>query len=338
MRVRSQATLIYNVTGQELEMLPPYAELITSGAPTAAASYDVFGGTQSNDQTPRLTGTATLDSVSLTLSAASGYSQSATNRAKLNLNSTTGLVVGREYVLANALGQREIVAIREIGTGYALSEQDLAYDYAIGDTLMGIRQSFVIGASFIQDVSNINIFGVTARLRPAGHNIRSEAEMAPPYRVRWTYAVGGLTRILWTYFDVARQQAKSGLSIHDLRQHFPDIGNEEWQGQRGTGFVPQIEAGWDKLMFDVRASGYDVDAIREGPMLTQLHLRATLAVIAEAGITPPGRDPNQWAMEKRMDYQRMFERAIGAALNVWIDQGTDGSITPQPVRRLRLRR
>lgn len=338
MRVQSHVTLTYNVTGQEISFLPPYSELILSGAPTAAATYDVFGGTQSNDQTPKLTGTATLDSVNLTVSAASGYSQSAANRAKINLSSTTGLVVGREYLLSNAAGQREVIAIRELGTGYAIAEQDLSFDYALADTLKGIRQSFVVAPSFVQDVSNINIFGVTARLRPAGHNIRSEAEQAPPYRVRWSYTSNSLPRITWTYFDLARQAAKSKLSIQDLRQHFPDISNEEWRGQRGSGFLPQIEAGWDKLLFDVRASGYDADGLREGPMLDQLHLRATLAVIAEAGITPPGRDPNQWAMEKRMDYSRMFERAIGSALNMWIDQGTDGSVTPAPVRKLRLRR
>lgn len=329
--MRSHSTLIYNLTGQQFEMQPPYSELILTGVPTAAASYAVYGGTQSNDGTPKFTGNATLDSVSTTVASASGYSQ--TNRSRLNLTSTANVAVGRTYAVATANGQREVVVVKAIGSGYVDLENDLAFDYAAADTFKGITHTATVDAAFIQDVSNINVFGVVSRFQTD-----LDAEAAPPYRVKWTYTNGGLSRIVWTYFDVARQAAKSNTSLHDLRKHFPDLTNEEWLGQRGKGFIAQLDAGWERLLFDIRAAGYDVDAIREGPMLDELHLRSTLMVIAEAGLSPSNRAPDQWAMEKRMDYRAMFSQAIGAGLKVWIDQGSDGSVTPNPRKQLRLRR
>ena len=63
----NHVALTYDVTGQVVSFWPPQAEVIAAGAPTAAATYSVWGGTQANDETAKFTGSATLDSVATTV-------------------------------------------------------------------------------------------------------------------------------------------------------------------------------------------------------------------------------------------------------------------------------
>src|SRR5687768_5184822 len=124
----NHVALTYNVTGQVVSFFPPIAELLANGAPTSAATYKVYGGTQGNDETPKFTGTASLDAVATTVDAASGYST--TNRQKVNLTATTSITVGYRYLLENANGQRETVVVTYIASAdYVLVEEPLCYDY-----------------------------------------------------------------------------------------------------------------------------------------------------------------------------------------------------------------
>src|SRR3990172_6053924 len=105
MRRYNHAPLIYNRTGQVLSFYPPDAEVIAEGA-------------------------ATLDAVSTTVDAVSGYAQS--NRSRLHVAATTSAVVGERYLLSNTNGQREIVQVKAIDSGNYLDlEEDLSFDYPI---------------------------------------------------------------------------------------------------------------------------------------------------------------------------------------------------------------
>ena len=336
----THSSVIYNLTGQLLEFVPPFAEVIIDGAPSASAAVVVLGGTKSNDDTAEFTATATMDSVSTTVSAGAGYN--ATSRRVLSLASTASIVVGRQYCVAGASsGQREIVVPASIGTASITLEDDLSYVYASSDTLKGLRQTITVDATFIADSSKINMYGSSygsSARSPRRRRSSGTDTLAPPYRVRWSYTTGSTSRQSWTYFDVVRQQAKHHLSIHDLREVFPDVTAEEWRGQRGQGFLRQLDAAWDRFQFDVRCSGYDVDMIREGPMVDQLVRKAWLMIIAEAGVCPGNRDLSEFVAEKQKDYVMSYRRAIEGALNVWVDTGSSGGITPAPARKLTLRR
>lgn len=330
----THVALTFNRTGQVLEFYPPTAEIYQDGSPTSAATYTAFAGTESNDGTSQFSGTATLDTVSTTVNAASGFSQ--TNRKRINLTSTTGVAVGRRYLIQNATAQREIVVVAAISATYVDVEYDLSYSYTTADTFKGLRHSFTIDATFIATESKINVYGGISDLSLGGGDTRTTA---PPYRLRWQYATaGGVVRDSWTTFDVARQKYKQQLSIHDIRPLLPDVVWNEWTQQRGQGFEPQIEEAQRMLEFDIRAAGYDPDAIRDQWITNELIKYAFMVIIARAGISVPGRDIELFKADAERNYERMFQKAIGATLKSWIDTGSEGGIADGPAQQLWLGR
>lgn len=335
MSQRSRKGLIYNLTGQTLEFYPPENEVRQLGSPSAAATYSAWRAESSNDASAVFDGTATLDSVSTVVSSTTaGYS--ATNRRLITLSSTTGVVPRRSYVIANVSGQREIVTPYEVGASVIYVENDLAYDYPTSSTFNGLEHSFTVDATFIATAGNINIYGNQPTSFQAHRAVRSD--VAPPYRVRWVYATGGVTQQAWTYFDVVRQQLKHGVSANDLRELFPDITDHDFLQHRGQMCQQWIGAAYDLVLWYVRMSGYDEDRIREGPVLDELVRRAAIMTASSAGVVPGERDRETYVREAREQFYAMKGDAFGASLHMWIDAGSTGAIDPDPPRRMRWRR
>jgi hypothetical protein len=323
--------LTFGQTGQVLEFYPPQGEVVSEGAPTSAATYFIWPGTASLDDTAELSGNATLDSVSTTVSTASGYSQS--NRRRIYLNSTSSIVVGRRYLLANAEGQREVVIPRLVSTLYIDVEESLAFDYAITtSTFKGLRQYFTIDATFIADEGNINIWGSSPLLTDAGDT----SNQAPPWRVRWGYTTGSIARYSWTSFDVARAAAKSLLSIEELRQIIPDIHLAEQADQRGSDFAPQLKAAERDLQLDARMAGYDPDSIQD-PQAYQRLLLQKWAVTVVKGFLFTRPQLNPFADSLQNDYTNLLNSLLKVALKTWLSTDSTGAVTPEPRRQLWLK-
>lgn len=328
---RTSSTLVYNLTGQLVEFYPPASEVILQGFPTAAAAYTVFDGTQSNDDAAEFSGTATLDTVNTTVSSSSGVSQ--TNRRTINLTATTGIVVDRRYVVQNSNGQREIVVPSLVTASTIEVDYDLSFDYESADVFRGIRHTFTVDATFIQDASKINVYGLSVLSR--GHRASSSDTLSPPYRVQWVYSTDE-TKHAWTYFDVARQQAKHSVTIRDFLGIIPDAPYHEPQGQKGQQLQKQIDAGWRRVQEDVRLDGKDVDAIREGPLLDDLVFKASVWMAAKANIKPDGWEVTEWEDTAMKDYKQTYNRALNGN-QLWIDTGTAGGIASEPAGNLWLR-
>jgi hypothetical protein len=323
----NHVALTYGVTGAVVQFFPPQAELLANGAPASAATYSVYGGTQSNDDTAKFSGTATLDAVSTTVDAASGYTQ--TNRQKVNLTATTSIVVGYRYLVTNANGQREIVVPTHIvSDDYILVEEPLCYDYASGATFKGLRHYFTIDATFIADASNINAPGLVDLFNRLG----DQGEF-PPFRVRWSYTTGSIAQLTWTTFDVVRQAAKTTLSIHDLRALFPDVIFQEHIAERGQKFTSQLVAAERDCAIDARSSGYDPDQIRDAEIWNRIVLQKWAVLIGE-GMLFGGADIAAWLTMQREKYTQLFEKTIGTTLRAWIDTSSTGGISTDPPRQM----
>ncbi len=158
------------------------------GRPSSVTSLVVREDAQSDDSTAETAfGSPTIESVTTTFDVASGYGQQYPNRAYLA--STTGLVIGREYVATNALGQVERPIIEGISSGdYVIVQNDLTNSFASADTFTSPRISATVDATWIADDSNIS-----DPLCPS-----------PKWRGVWTYVVGGVTYVTVTLFDVVR--------------------------------------------------------------------------------------------------------------------------------------
>jgi hypothetical protein len=310
--VDTRASIVYGVTGQTLDVYPP------EGVPGAAASYSVFRAGQSNDDTAEFSGTATADSVSTTVDASSGYSQ--TNRRKLFRTATTNIAIGRKYIVTNALGQKEIVTPVKIASGdYIENDIDLAYDYSSGATFVGYRQYFTVDATFVATESKIT------------------SDPSNSYRVLWSYSIGGVPHRRWTYFDLVRQAKLHNVTADDLMELWPDMASDEWIEQRGEQFARQIDAAFERVTFDAKMAGVELYKLRDGQYLDELVRQCALMLIAETGLAPGGRDQEVYAIERRKRYEADFNNAI-TFLKLPVDQGSEGGTTGEPIRQLFFRR
>lgn len=321
----------FGVTTTVVSFYPPDAELIREGACTAAATYKVYRGTKSDDEDPEFSGTATLDGVSTTVDAASGYAQ--TNRQKLNVAATTSMAVGERYLISAAKGHREIGTVTSITSAdYVELEEPLAYDYAASDTVKGIRHYFTIDATFIADESNITVYGSNALF----DRVADTNTIAPPFRVRWSYTTGSVAQITWTTLAVVRAPAKTRITGNDLRGLLPDAMLEEWLLQRGQDFAPQVLAAERDVRIDARANGYDPDSVRDPEIWDRIVLQKLVLLIAEAKLAG-GADVGPWLEVAHTKYVQYLEKTLGTTLRAWVDTSTTGGITPEPARQLWLR-
>ncbi len=304
------AEIVYGLTGQTVEMYPPEAlEGVSS-----SMSASVFRGDRSNDDTAEFSPTVTQDSVATTLSAAAGYSQATRNT--ISLASTTGVVAGRQYRLANLVGQREIVTLSNTTT----LQEDLAYDYPISSTFKGIRMVFTVDPTWVATEEKI-----------------STAE-DPHYRVLWTYTVNSIVRKHYTYLRLVRQLSKHGVTITDLLKWWPDLQNHETRERKGQQFSYAIDAAWDRVRLDLISCDVSPDRVREQEILSELVISKTLHVLSRVGITPGQRDRESWVRECESDYSNLLAAFIKGPLRMYIDQGQEGNAEITPVRPLAFQR
>lgn len=342
MRRYNHTPLIYNRTGQVVSFYPPDAELVAEGAPTSAATYSVWAGAQSNDDTAKFTGTSTLDGVSTTVDVASGYAQ--TNRSKLYVAATSSgspvwsIGVGERYLVSNTNGQREIIQVRAITADDSVDlEEDMSFNYPItSSTLKGIRHYFTIDATFIQTVANINVYGATTLATTLGGVIGSSSTQAPPYRVRWIYTTGSITRESWTSFDVVRKPAKANLSITDLRSVAPDVAYLEPLTQRGQDWAPQLLRAEMDVGLDLRANGCDAEQVTDPEFYDRLVLWRWIVNIGQALWMGSGEQPD-WYEHFRTEYTQLREKYTASGNKAWRDVGTTGGTSLAPPSNLWLR-
>lgn len=298
--------IVFDLTGQTVEIYPPE---VLEGVPGAAATYRVWDGAASMDDDTVMSGTATMDTTDLDLDAASGVGQA--DRRKINLASTTGLAVGRYYLLDEGNGQREVVRLVRIVTDdYALAEHDLMHAYTTAANLKGYRQVFTVDATWVADDANLNDPGY-------------------PYRIEWAYTINSIARRQWTYADLVRKAKGHRLTEADLLRRHPDLKYQEPRSERGGGWSDYIHAGWEMVQHDLELAGVDPNEVADGKNLDELVRLATLLVIAEDGITPPGRDGETVVRERFTRYRRDLERSI-TGRKLKMSQDKSGGLTADP--------
>lgn len=115
-------------------------------------------------------GSATLGSVNTALSAAAG--PSAADPKRIPITSSTGVVAGRHYLVADSDGLRELVLVLRVDTGVVFAAHELQHDYDTGASLQDVE----IGATF-----------PSAEAADEGSGLRNGAG---PYQVTWNYTIG----------------------------------------------------------------------------------------------------------------------------------------------------
>lgn len=296
-------TIIYNVTGQVLELYPPEWAL---GIPSSA-TYSVWAANVGDDDTAEFSGSATIDSVSTTVDAASGASQS--DPRKINLTSTSGITVGRWYLLTNAAGQTEMVRADEVVTNdYIRASAPLSYDYAASDTFKGLRIYFTVDPTFVATETKL-------------------ANSYNPYRVRWSYTEGGISRRHATYFDLVRYQKEHNVTPDDLAEIQGDIELED----KISRIILYIDAAWERVQKDLTFRNIKAHQIRDAQLRDEIVRCCALLVAAEDGVIPGGRDNETVVLERRQRYMNDLESFVRV---VQLDQGLEGNRSGSPIRQV----
>lgn len=156
---------------------------------------------------------------------------------------------------------------------------------------------------------------------------------APPYRIKWVYATGSITRESWTTFDVVRKPAKANLSSVDLRSVAPDLLYLQPISQLGQDWAPQLVRAEMDFALDVRANGGDVDAIVDPEfydrcVLWRWQLNCLMALWMGSGVKHDAYDT------VRTEYINLREKYVGAGNKAHIDAGAEGAIAVNAPGRL----
>jgi hypothetical protein len=319
--VDRRAQIPFDATSQTLELYAPEAYL---GIPSSA-TFSIWSGTSSNDSTAELTGSATVDSIDLSLNAVAGYNQ--TNRRSLTLSATTGLVAGRVYRLVEYVSRAssieahcELVTIKRVVSSTVVElEHDLGYSYTVGASnaarVMGIRMTSALTDAFCADDSNLN-------------------DLATPWRVLWTYTVGGTVRRHWTYFDLARNPSQHSVVAEDLYAQWPELRYREDPDRAGEQYRALIDEAYERVRDDLEMSGVPPQQVVEGQ--DRLVVLCVFSMLADVGNHPSERDAGEWARERAAIYKRYLDKAIGSG-RLKQSQGSDGAITSPASRPMAFR-
>jgi hypothetical protein len=305
---RKTADVIYNVSGQTVEYRVP------QGRPTSA-TFRVLNDYAGDDETAEFSGTATVESVTQTLSSASGPSQTDPNR--INVTST-GVSVDRKYLISEG-SRKEWISPVEVGTGYVRAREPLQNNYTTAGTFVGTTITAAIDNTWVADEGNIS----------------AHEDPNPGYRVFWSIVVGGVTVDAYSYFDLIRAPVMHEVDIGDVNARAPGLHSSmptEYRVEQGR---PLIEAAWRMFKADCAAMSLDTDAIRDDEILDELVIKAALVVLAVGGWRPASfSSASEYLAVVRPEYDRLFEQHLKVSLPHKLAIGTTGGadvVSPRPM-------
>ena len=306
--MRRTTALVYGQTGQTL------AVRITQGRPTSATFAVYRSYYDETSATAEFSGTATVDSVTTTLSAAAGPSQA---DPRLLTLTTTGIAEGSRYQLAQE-SVSEWVDIVQVGTSTVRTRLPIQHDYAIGATFKGAYLTAAVDATWIAALANLSEL----------------VDTTPDYRVKWTVVVNGATIVYYSFFDVVRSVAGHQVEIADVNARAFGLADSMPVEYREEDGRPIIDAAWSAVRAHLIAAGISPDAWRDNEAIDELVILRSLRVLAEGGWHPPGLDlPNYLAMVTA-NYDRFFETHIVTLKHkttVELDATTPYSTTARPI-------
>jgi hypothetical protein len=286
--MRRTDDVFFNVTGQTVALM------VKDGRPTAA-TFKVQRNYALDDDVAEFAGTATVDTVNTTTTAAAGQGEADPRR--LDLASTTGIQVGRRYRLSG-LGLVEWVDVVEIGVGYVRVRHPLENSYAVASAFVSTYLTAPVDATFIADPNKLS----------------DTADTAPDYRVVWSIAVNATTVTAYSFFDVVRAPVSYGVELSDITDRAPGLHDSmplEYRAEQGR---PLLDAAWRALRADLVKIGVDVNTLRDAEAVDELMVRLALRLLAEGGWHPTQASWAEYVALVSANYDRFFEAHFAVAI------------------------
>ncbi len=296
--MRSTTNITYGITGQTLELRAP------EGRPSSG-SVKVFYDYSGDDETPLWTATATVDSVSTTLTATSGAGQN--DPSLLNV-SPTGIVTTRKYLLSEN-STSEVVSPVKISAASINSRHLLKNTYTTAATLVSTTMTATVDATFVATLSYISDL----------------KDPNPTYRARWAYVVAGISYVSNTFFDLVRERVGPQVDIDDLDARAPGIVDALATDDATEQGRPLIDAAWQAVQADLASIGIDADALRNDQIIDELTILRALSMQAMTGWSPSPRiDSGSYITLTTNAYDRFLEQHYKAVQASKLAVGASG--------------
>jgi hypothetical protein len=255
--------ILYNVTGQTLYWDPP--EGVPSSV-TSATCYLIGTGDDGTTESAT-TGSASIDSVSTTFDAASGYGQS--EPRQLNLASTSNIAKGAPYLAESATtGETEWHTVsRIVSNNYVYAVEPARLTYASSDTFKGTRISISVDSTWVADSSNIT----------------DDTSPNPGYRVRWVYVVDSVTYVHDGYFDLVRYPGTHSVTPQDMISVVPNWIDRLPTYHAEDGGQRLIDQAYENVKWDMHRAGHADEMIRHSGAIDRLVQLQAWAILERTG-------------------------------------------------------
>ena len=254
------------------------------GRPTAV-TFQVFRDTTDDNGPPEFSGTATIDTVNTTTSAASGAAS--VDRRAVTLASSAGVVEGRKYLL----GGREWIEPVRLGAPI-LTRHPITGVYATSSAFVSTYASALIDATWSALTNNLSDLG----------------NPWPDYRIRWSATINGATIVDYSYFDVVRVKADYGIDIDTVNLRIPGLRDSMPAAYSDDNGAMLLRSSWFSLQASLNAIGITADSVRDAQFLDEAMILKTMTVLAQGGWSPLG-----------VEWQAFYD-ATREAFNVFISQ------------------
>ena len=255
--MKTTESFTLGVTGQSSVMR------FLQGRPSAV-SFEVFRDYNDDDGVPEFTGTATIDTVNTTTTAAAG-SDTADART-LVVTSSTGIVEGRKYRLG---GREWIEPVRISGTTIT-TRQPITGVYSAGAVLESTYVSAPLDDAWIVDDDNLSDLG----------------NPWPDFRIKWTATIGATTAVDYSFFDLVRVNMQYGIDIEDVNLRVPGLRDSMPTAYRDDNGATLLRSAWFSLQASLNAIGLTADAVRDAQFIDEAMVLKTMHVLAQGGWHP----------------------------------------------------
>ena len=297
--------LYYNVTGQSIHFDCPEGR---PSSVTSVAVYDSDSGDSDTAETATTGSAAVETNPDTTLDGSAGFSEA--NPKLIPLTATTGVSVGRSYLLDDGFVMREWVTVESLSSGVSVSAvHPLLNDYVSGVAFLSTRISIGMLDSWMQDDNNIS----------------DDVDPNPGYRVRWEYVVDGATYVHDDYFNLVRYTAGHTVIPADVDAVSPgwmDMLPTDYRQGQGRRLLDEA---YKELQFDLHRVDIPQETLRNKDVVNRLVIRKALLMKQQADLAAGSLGALEMLEEARNEYQALLQGLVSVVNRTDMSTTADGA-------------
>ncbi len=302
----------------------------SDGVPSAVTSVSIYDDSQPSTSTAEsaLTGSASVESASTTLTASAGPGQA--NPNLLTLSVVTAFAANRRYWLTSIYGWRELVETvgKDTTNKYLYLRTLLQSDYQSGDTIASPRISQGFDSTWIADTSNLSGARYSSShdwLTAVQRDYLAQLDPNPRWRAEVVCTVASATKHYTAFFDVIRNTLSHGVTAQDVdrlsRGWLYRLAAED-QGEADA----VIAEAFHQVKFDLHAYDIAAYALSGRDTLAEAVRRKAVALVHQQAYHHGGGDVSATLMEDSAKfYADLLEKLLGAKARATAQLTSDGA-------------